>query len=378
MKPPDTTQPIGRWQHADSKVGAGVTPFHTDADATIRLAVRGEELGYARFGTAEGWTYDAVVLLAQIAGVTSRIGLATTVLPVWSRTPAAIAMAAASLQRASGGRFALGLGASSPPLVEGLHGLTWQQPASRMRTTLVTVRALLEGARLPLDREHVRPLRLGAPPERRVPILLAALAPSSVRLAGELADHWLPFLWARARLPDGRTLLAEGEAAAERSTATGVAASVPLAIAGDEETARRIAAGWLLAYLTRMGPLYPRMLRNQFGFAREVDALLDANHSGQPPLLPAAAERLARDVTVMGTYEEAPDIIRLWLEAGADTIDLVLPLGLPEEQLQEMLEAAAPAATSPRGKRPPSSNSPPGPTPQVEPPGGSKSEAASA
>jgi alkanesulfonate monooxygenase SsuD/methylene tetrahydromethanopterin reductase-like flavin-dependent oxidoreductase (luciferase family) len=329
---------------AGSTVGVGVTPFQTDAEATIRLAVGAEELGYARFGSAEGWTHDAVVLLTQIAGVTSRIGLGTGVLPVWSRTPAAIAMAAAGLQRVSGGRFALGLGASSPPLVEGLHGITWQQPVNRVRTTLVAVRALLEGDRLPLDREHVWALRLGAPPERRIPILLGALAPASVRLAGELADHWLPFLWARSRLPDGRTLLVEGEALAERPSATGVTVSVPLAIAQDEETARQIAAGWLLAYLTRMGPLYPRMLRDQFGFAQEVDALLDANRSGGAPRLPAAAERLARDVTVMGTYDEAPDVVRLWLEAGADAIDLVLPLGLPEGQLREMLEAAAPAA----------------------------------
>lgn len=321
-----------------------MTPFQTDAGATIRLAVRAEELGYARFGSAEGWTHDAVVLLAEIAAATSRIGLATTVLPVWSRTPAAIAMAAASLQRASGGRFALGLGASSPPLVEGLHGITWQQPIDRIRTTLVAVRALLDGARLPLEREGVRPLRLGAPPERRVPILLAALAPASVRLAGELADHWLPFLWARSRIPDGRSLLAAGEAAAaEGSTATVVSVSVPLAIGQDEETARRIAAGWLLAYLTRMGPLYPRMLRDHFGYAREIDALLDANGGGGPARLPAAAERLARDVTVMGTYDEAPAAVRAWLESGADTVDLVLPIGLPEEQLREMLEAAAPA-----------------------------------
>jgi alkanesulfonate monooxygenase SsuD/methylene tetrahydromethanopterin reductase-like flavin-dependent oxidoreductase (luciferase family) len=328
-----------------SSVGVGVTPFQVDAAATIRLAVGAEKLGYGRFGTAEGWTNDAVVLLAQIAGVTSEIGLGTGVLPVWSRTPAAIAMAAASLQRASDGRFALGLGASSPPLVEGLHGIVWRQPVDRLRTTLVAVRALLEGARLPIDREHVRPLRLGAPPEQPVPILLAALASPSVRLAGELADHWMPFLWARSRLPDGRALVAEGEARAEDPTATGVTASVPIAIAEDDEAARQIAAGWLLAYLTRMGPLYPRMLRDQFGFAREVDALLDANESGGAPRLPAAAERLARDVTVMGTYDEAPQAVQLWLDAGADAIDLVLPLGLPEEQLNEMLEAAAPAAT---------------------------------
>ena len=152
MSLPDTTQTTGRWPEGASRVGAGVTPFQTDAEGTIRLAVSAEELGYARFGTAEGWTNDAVVMLTQIAGVTSRIGLVTSVLPVWSRTPAAIAMAAAGLQRASGGRFALGLGASSPPLVEGLHGLTWDQPVAQMRATLVAVRALLDGARLPLDR----------------------------------------------------------------------------------------------------------------------------------------------------------------------------------------------------------------------------------
>jgi len=338
----------GSRREEGSRIGAGVTPFQTDGDATIRLAVAAEELGYARFGTAEGWTQDAVVLLAQIAAVTSRIELATAVLPVWSRSPAAIAMAAASLQRASKGRFALGLGASSPPLVEGLHGITWQQPLARMRTTLVAVRALLDGARLPLDRENVRPLRLGAPPERRVRILLAALAPASVRLAGELADDWLPFLWARSRFADGRTLLAEGAARAENPTTTAVAASVPLAIGPDEETARLIAAGWLLAYLTRMGPLYPRMLRDRFGFAREVDALLDANASGGPPRLPAAAEPLARDVTLMSSYDDAPETIRLWLEAGADSIDLVLPLGVPEEQHREMLEAAAPSGAEQR------------------------------
>ncbi len=324
-------------------VGCGVTPFQTDPDATLRLAQRAEELGYGRFGSAEGWAQDAVVLLTRIAGVTSRIGLATAVLSVWSRTPGAIAMAAAGLQRASDGRFMLGLGASSPPLVEGLHGLTWGRPVDRMRTTLVATRALLEGERLPLPREGVRPLRLGAPPDAPVPITLAALAPDSVRLAGELADHWLPFLWARSRLDDGRALLAEGEAVAEGGGKTGVIASVPLAVGSNEEEARQIAAGWLLAYLTRMGPVYPRILREQFGFASEVDALLEANGGEAPPRLPPAAERLAREVTVMATYDDAPQAVRQWLEAGADEIDLVLPPGVAERQHLDMLEAAAPA-----------------------------------
>jgi len=324
-----------------ARVGAGVTPFQVDADATIRLAVLAEELGLVRFGSAEGWTHDAVVLLTQIAGATSRIGIGSSVLPVWSRTPAAIAMAAAGLQRVSGGRFALGLGASSPPLVEGLHGLTWSAPAERMRATVVAVRALLEGGRTPLEREGPRPLKLGAPPEQPVPIMLAALAPASVRLAGELADEWVPFLWARSRMDDGRALVTEGEAVAERAAPTIVAPSVPLAIGESEEAARTIAAGWLYAYLTRMGPLYPSMLRDRFGYAGGVDALLEANDGRGLPRLPGAAEELARDVTLMATYDEAGEGISAWFEAGADSVDLVLPPGVPEPQLREMLEAAA-------------------------------------
>lgn len=324
-------------------VGAGITPFHTDEEGTVRLAARAEELGYSDFGIAEGWTHDSIVLLARIAGVTSRIGLATTVLSVWSRTPASIAMSSASLQRASRGRFALGLGASSPPLVEGLHGLTWSSPVARMRETIVAVRGLLEGGRTPVERDGVRALRLGTPPQERVPIMLAALAPASVRLAGELADRWLPFLWARSRIATGRELVAEGEAAAEEASPTEMMASVPLAVGPDAETARAIAASWLVAYCTRMGPIYPRMLRDTFGFAREVDALLEANADGGRPRLPASAEGLAREVTVMGTYDEAPSLLGEWLQAGADAVSLVLPLGLPEEQLREMLEAAAPS-----------------------------------
>ena len=71
MSSQDTIQTSGLRQEAGWSVGAGVTPFQTDAEATIRLAVAAEQLGYARFGTAEGWTHDAVVLLAQIAGPSS-------------------------------------------------------------------------------------------------------------------------------------------------------------------------------------------------------------------------------------------------------------------------------------------------------------------
>lgn len=322
-------------------VGVGVTPL-TDANTVVRLAEHAERLGYSQFGVAEGWTHDAFALLSRIAACTSRIGLEAGVISIWSRTPAALAMGASTLQIASENRFRLGLGTSSPPLIEGLHGFEWQRPLTRMRSTVASVRGLLAGERSPSALEGVRGVRLGGLAQEPVPLMLAGLGPRSIRLAGELADCWLPFMWARTRIEDGRALLREGEAVAADPAPTSINAAVPIALAEEEETSRMLAAGWLLTYLTRMGPLYARMLREQFGFGREIDALLEANADGGIPRLPPAAERLAREVTLMSTYSEAPAELRAWAETEVDCLTLILPPGCPEPTLLEILEAGAP------------------------------------
>ena len=210
-----------------------------------------------------------------------------------------------------------------------------------MRDTLVAVRALLAGERLPEPAPGARALRLGVVPEWPVPILLAALAPSSVRLAGELADGWAPFLWARSRIGQGRELLREGEARSDAPTPTQASLGVPVALGSDEARARRLAAWWLSTYLTRMGPLYPRMLGERFGMSTAVSAMLDAADGNASPELPAAAEELAQDVTLFGTYDDAGDTIAAWFAAGADNLNLVLPPGHPEEELMEFLAVAS-------------------------------------
>ena len=174
---------------AISATGVAFTPFETRVDTILRLARQADALDLDRVQVAEAWSHDATILLAEIAAQTSRIGLGTGVISVWGRTPASIALAAAGLQRASGGRFSLGLGAGSPPLTEGLHGVRWERPVARVRETLIGVRALLAGARSPRPAPGARPLRLGVLPDVPVPIALAALSEESIRVAGELADE---------------------------------------------------------------------------------------------------------------------------------------------------------------------------------------------
>jgi alkanesulfonate monooxygenase SsuD/methylene tetrahydromethanopterin reductase-like flavin-dependent oxidoreductase (luciferase family) len=326
---------------ARMRLGVGFTPFETRTEVIVRLTGHAEDVGLDRVDVAEGWTHDSLIVLAELAARTSRIGLGTSIISVWGRTPATMALGAAGLQRCSGGRFSLGIGAGSPPLTEGFHGVRWDRPLARLRETLIAVRALLAGERLPAPAPGARPLRLGVIPESPVPILLAALAPGSIRLAGEAADGWAPFLWARSRVGDGRALLREGELRAEVPTPTHVSLGVPVALGPDEASARRLAAWWLSTYLTRMGPLYPRMLGQRFGMSAAVNAIVDAADGNARPELPAAAEDLAQDVTLFGTYDQAGDTIAAWFAAGADNLNLVLPPGHPEEELVEFLDVVS-------------------------------------
>jgi alkanesulfonate monooxygenase SsuD/methylene tetrahydromethanopterin reductase-like flavin-dependent oxidoreductase (luciferase family) len=328
------------------QVGIGFTPFETRSDVVVRLGARADALGLDRVDVAEGWTQDALIQIAELAQRTTRIGLGTSVVSAWGRTPGTMAMGAAGLQRLTGGRFSLGIGASSPPLTEGFHGIAYDQPLARLRGTLTAVRALLNGQRLPAPAPGARALRLGVLPDVPVPIVLAALSPGSIRLAGELADGWAPFLWARSRVEEGRALLQEGEDRAEAPVPTRVNVGVPVALGPDEQSARQLAAFWLTTYATRMGPLYPRMLAQRFGMATAVDAVVEAAQRDRNPDLPAAAEDLAHEVTLLGTYERAIEAIAVWFAAGADSVSLVLPPGRPEKELAEIVEVAAGAVAT--------------------------------
>lgn len=320
-----------------ASVGLAFTPFEDRFEVIERAAVLAEERGLESIGVAEAMTLAAPIVLARLAERTERIGLMSGVLSVWGRTPATLALTAAELQRASGGRFVLGLGASTAPITEGFHGQPWQAPLRKLRETLVAVRTLLGGGRLLAVPDGVRPLRLGCPPTVPVPIALAAVTAPSIRLAGVLAEQWVPFLLPPAALDAGRELMAGAAAGASRADATTVTASVPLALAPDRDGAARIAARWLVTYATRMGPVYPRMLRAH-GYHHELDALIDANPDPQDARLPAAAERLARDVLLYGTYDEAPQLCRAWLEH-ADALTVVAPFGVPAEQIADTIEA---------------------------------------
>jgi len=148
-----------------------------------------ERLGVAFCWTAEAWGSDAVSPVGYLAAKTDRIRLGAGIMQVYNRTPASMAMTALTLAAMSGNRFVLGIGASGPQVVEGLHGQRFERPLRRIAETIEIVRRAFAGERvvfegevfrLPLLGSQGKALRLAFPPNDQIPIYLATLSPKAL------------------------------------------------------------------------------------------------------------------------------------------------------------------------------------------------------
>jgi alkanesulfonate monooxygenase SsuD/methylene tetrahydromethanopterin reductase-like flavin-dependent oxidoreductase (luciferase family) len=318
-------------------LAVSVAPMETRRDAIVHIATTADRLGYDAFFVPEAWTYDGTVLLAEVAMQTRRIRLGTGIVNVWSRTAATIAMAATTLHAVSGGRFTLGLGASTAQLTEGLHDVPFGAPIERLRRVITQVRALLAGGRIPLAATpDARPLRLGVPAVPELPIYVAALTAASIQLTGELADGWLPFLFPRSRLGEGERLLRDGVGPRGAGGTLGVCPVIPTAIGDNGASTRDRAAWFVVFYLTSMGSLYRRTLAHH-GYAAEVEAVLAANPPRTTPVVPRGAERLLEELTIFGQADAARARLAAWYAAGATMPVLLLAPDLTYAQIERTL-----------------------------------------
>jgi len=328
-------------------LGVSVMPLDNRRDTLVGVAATAERLGFGAYFLPETWAHDITVLMAEASTRTRRLVLGSGILGVWGRSAGTLAMAAASLSEVSSGRFVLGLGASTAQLTEGLHDVPFVAPLAKMRRTVMQVRALLGGERVPLAvATGARPLKLNVAPSGAVPIFLAALTDESVRLAGELADGWLPFLYPRRCLGQGIELLREGAArSGDQARRVAVYPTVPTVVSDDPAEARAGAAWFVAFYLTTMGPLYRRSLARQ-GFGREIDAVLGANSPKFTGEVPPAADRLLEELTAFGRPAEARERLAQWHTAGADMPLVFLRPNLTGEQIERTLGAFVPMLES--------------------------------
>src|SRR5881409_1985185 len=164
----------------------GVAP--ADIVEAVRLA---ESLRYESAWMAEGHAGDQFAVLGAAAAVTTRIRLGTSISSVFVRIAPTIAMAAATLDDLSGGRFVLGLGTSHREQVEPEHGIAFSRPTDRLRDTVDLVRALIRDGAVSHAGRVVTIERFDlwfTPRRREIPIYVAALFPRMLEIAGGIAD----------------------------------------------------------------------------------------------------------------------------------------------------------------------------------------------
>lgn len=315
------------------------TPMETRREVIIDVACAAEELGYESIILPEGWGFDSTVLLTEIAMRTTRIKLVAGILSIWGRTPATMAMTAATLDQVSGGRFILGLGASTPELCEGFHDVDFEHPAAVLAETLVEVRRLLGGERAGIGESRTaRPLRLMIPPVPELPIWVGSLGPRTIDVAATLADGWVPAYATHNHLAKVRgELNAKRERAGLRDSPLSIVCG-PVVGIGDAESAKTT----LAFYLCTMGDGYANFVTSQ-GFGVEVAALRAANPEPSPIRcdLPPEAQVLADQLMVSGDIEAVRDGLAHW-DNVVDVLMVGMSPGDPWEAIQQRLEVCAP------------------------------------
>lgn len=296
------------------------------ADELVALAREAEARGYRRAWMGESGGTDAVTVMTLLAAHTSRLEVATAVLPIQTRTPVVLGMTAATLGHLAPGRFSLGLGVSSRAIVEQWNGLAFTPGLAQLREAVQVVRAVLSGERVNFEGAFytVRNFRLLVPPPPRpVPIVLAALGDAALRLAGEIADGVLMNWIGPETVPHA---IAEVEAGAKRAGRSldgfEIAAFIRTCVTDAPEPARQSLARDITGYTTV--DAYAAYFRGS-GFADEIDAAQTAWKAGdRSGAVGKLSPRMLEALGVVGPEAYCRERIDAFARAGL-TMPVVVP-----------------------------------------------------
>ncbi|HEX5193631.1 MAG TPA: LLM class flavin-dependent oxidoreductase [Solirubrobacteraceae bacterium] len=296
---------------------------------------RTEALGYDDLWSSETPNgTDGFTTLATAISVTDRVRLATGIVNPYTRGPSVLAQTAATMQEASGGRFVLGLGASSDIAVERFNGLEFTKPLTRVREAVQRLRPVLS---VPAEKGFGG-LRLERPVTTPVPIVLAALRAKMLGLAGEVADGAFTNFLPLSGLPQVRAAHRDGEARAGRPDGSTELVCRFFIIPGNPADGIAMARGMLATYGSV--PVYAAFFR-WLGWARQLDPMVAAAESGdRRRAAELAPEELVREIYLLGSPEQIRERLQAFVDGGITTA--VLAPICPPERLPGLLEALAP------------------------------------
>jgi probable F420-dependent oxidoreductase len=278
-------------------------------------------LGYTDAWSSEVSGSDAFTPLVLAAQWDADLRLGTAIVPVYTRGPGLLAMSAAALAALAPGRFVLGIGTSSPAVVQRWNGIEFDRPYQRVRDMLRFLRSALAGEKVTQQYETfaVDGFRLDSPPEVPPPLALAALRPQMLRLAAAEADAAITNWLAPGDVPAVRAVAGRGRE---------LVARIFVCPTPDAEVARSIGKRLIAAYLT-----VPAYAAFHAWLGREdlMRPMWDAWAAGdRKAALAAIDDSLVDDLFVHGAPEACRERVARYQAEGLDTpvIAIVPPPGL--------------------------------------------------
>jgi probable F420-dependent oxidoreductase len=306
---------------------------------------RAEKNGFHSIWVAESWGLDATSLLSHIGASTERIKLGTAIINVFSRTPALLSMMSVTLNDLYPERFILGLGTSTKALIEGWHGMSFDQPVARLRDTVNIARDLMAGKEVNYAgvTTSVKGYRLRVKPRSPPPpIYLAALGPLAIRAVAEVGDGWLPYLLPKRGLAASVANIRDMSEQAGRSRdAVRIAPVVLTAVADEGDAGRAAAREHIAMYMGAMGPHYRGFVAS-FGFEKEVETIrtawADKRHADARA---AVTDEMVDEIAIAGTPDECRAKLSEVRAAGADLPILFFPGACTNRMVELAIETMA-------------------------------------
>ncbi|QTI69941.1 LLM class flavin-dependent oxidoreductase [Gordonia polyisoprenivorans] len=288
----------------------------------LRFAATVESSGYERVWLAETIGIEAGAIGGAIAATTS-LQVGTAIVPVYSRSPALLAMMASSWSHIGNGRQVnIGIGSGGQRIIERWHGVDFTKPATTTRDTIAIMRQALAGERTDVDGKMRRSngFSLASGPTDNVKIFIGGMGPVMVDLAAEQADG-LIVTWLSPRVVEGfRATFNEAITShGRRHSDVELVARAYVAVTDTPELAREEVRKEMVEYI--ISPPYGRYF-SSVGFDDEVQAVNAAfTARDRAGAVQAVSDRLLDDVLIAGTSgDEVADRLRAYVAAGADDV----------------------------------------------------------
>jgi alkanesulfonate monooxygenase SsuD/methylene tetrahydromethanopterin reductase-like flavin-dependent oxidoreductase (luciferase family) len=287
-------------------------------DQAIERVRRAEELGYDSVYITHIAGRDSLTVLMAYAAATERVKIGTGVVPIYSRTPVAMAQTAGTIDEYSGGRMVLGIGVSHRVTVENWFGTTIERPLKAMREYVGILRACFAGEDPPPGEIFRTAFRfMGYQPRADLPIYISALQPKMLQLAGEIADGVVLWLCNPDYIRD--VVIPQVRAGRERAGKTldgfDVVAAVPSAVTDDKGAAYDVMRTDLITYWSL--PFYRAMIEGS-GFGGDISAFDAGMQAGDVDRARAAiSDRFLESLTAIGSADEVRAGVDRYADAGA-------------------------------------------------------------